>query len=231
MITKKRSMKVWSARRWASEFIVIVAGVIVALGANAMWGDWQDRRAEHAYLDQLRGDLDENLVRLRDAMKLEDTQHAAAGAAYAAVVRGDNISKDSAAAWMVTRRGVYYSDPRLLTGTVTTLISTGDLKLIRNSSLRQSIAGYSTRIQEDREEFNRFVASLQPPFDALREEGFRQHGTIADRAGFAAVVAAVTGRPGVAVQHALDGVLIASEIRSVYLKRMLETTQTLREAL
>ena len=226
VVEQKKALR-WNAQRWISEFVVIATGVLAALGANSLWERWQERKTEQVYVEQLRSDMRANIERLQAAVTLETQQHQAAAAAYNAVARGQVISSDSAEAWLIARRGVYYSDPRLLTGTVTALISTGDLRLLRNPTLRQAVAGYATQIREDRDEFDRFVASLQPPFEALRNLGFNGSATF-DRDQFGAVVAAVTGKPGRPVLAALDGVLVASEIRLFYLQRMLETTEQLR---
>jgi hypothetical protein len=230
-VIEQKSKRRWNAERWISEFVVIVAGVLVALSANSLWEGWHESRTERVYIEQLRIDMDENVRRLQAAIALEIQQQKAATAAFQAVTSGQPISRDSAQAWLITRRGVYYSDPRLLTGTVTELISTGNLRLLRNAALRQAVAGYATRIREDRDEFDRFVASLQPPFEVLRNEGFRNNPPGFPREDFGAVVAAVTGTPGKEVLAALDGVLIASEIRSFYLRSMLQTSEQLRKLL
>jgi hypothetical protein len=216
---------------WLREFMTIVAGVMVALACDSLWDQWQDRQAEAAYLQQLHSDLSENAKRISAAIALETQQHEAASAAYNAVAQRQSITQDSAKAWLITRRGVYYSDPRLMTGTVTELISTGDLRLLRNSAVRQAVAAYATQIREDRDEFDRFVQSLQPPFEALRALGFQNEHAIDRSIPFAPVVAALTGTPGREALAALDGVLVANEIRSFYLGRMLETTERLRKLL
>src|SRR5262245_6959792 len=93
------------ARRWFSEFIVIVAGVIAALGADSLWDAWQDRQSEQVYLQQLRSDIGENVRRLEAAIALETKQHEAGETAYRAVLGQQVITTDSAYAWMITRRG------------------------------------------------------------------------------------------------------------------------------
>jgi hypothetical protein len=218
-------------QEWLREFTTIVLGVMVALAADSLWDEWKDRQQEAAYVEQLRADVTENTKRINAAIALEKQQHEAANAAYNAVSRRQTITRDSAEAWLITRRGVYYSDPRLLTGTVTELVSTGDLRLLRNSAVRQAVATYATQIREDRDEFNRFVQSLQPPFEALRTLGFQNEQAIDRKIPFSPVVAAVTGTPGREALAALDGVLVANEIRLFYLQRMQETTDTLRKLL
>jgi hypothetical protein len=227
-VTEPRRATSWNISRWLSEFVVIVAGVLAALGANSVWGRWQDRKTEQVYVQQLRSDINENVKRLESAIALESEQHEGAAAAYRAVASGEIVTMDSARAWLITRRGVYYSDPRLLTGTVTALVSTGDLRLLSETRLRQAVAGYATQVREDRDEFDRFVESLQPPFEALRNLGFRKNIKGMPREQFGAVVTALVGKPGTEVLAALDGVLVANEIRAVYLRRMLETTKRLQ---
>jgi hypothetical protein len=50
-----RSWPAW--KRLAAEFIVIVVGVLVALGVDAARGAWEDQARVAAYLRQLRADL------------------------------------------------------------------------------------------------------------------------------------------------------------------------------
>src|SRR5687767_7199590 len=54
--------------RLAAEFAVIVIGVLVALGAQALWEHRQDRGRERAYLRQLLSDTRENELRLDTAI-------------------------------------------------------------------------------------------------------------------------------------------------------------------
>ncbi len=55
------------------EFVLIMAGVTVALGADALRSARQDRMREEEYLEQLRSDLAENRERLVAA--IEDEEH------------------------------------------------------------------------------------------------------------------------------------------------------------
>jgi hypothetical protein len=161
---------------------------------------------------------------------LEAAQRQAAAAAYQAVARHQTITRDSAEAWVNGRRGVYYSDPRILMGTVTALISTGDLGLLRDPAVRQAVAAYATQIREDREEFDRAVAFLLASVESLRALGFRQQQEVATGGlPSASTATALTGSPGRDALHALDGVLISNDIRVIYLRPMLETNDRLRE--
>jgi hypothetical protein len=128
--------------RLIAEFLLIVAGVTVALGADSLWSIRQDHARESEYLEQLRADLAENRARLDAAILDEETLGAAALAALEALARESPITADSARAWLVERRGFMYSDPRLLTGTFSGLIESGDLRLIRDPDVRKSIIAY-----------------------------------------------------------------------------------------
>ena len=91
--------------RLAAEFLLIFAGVTVALGADSLWSLRQDHARESAYLEQLRGDLAENRARLDAAILDEETLGVAALSALEALRRGSPIPADSARAWLVERRG------------------------------------------------------------------------------------------------------------------------------
>ncbi len=144
-------------RRAATEFVLIVTGVSVALGAQSLWDFGQDRDAEREYLSQLQSDLAENQRRLRDALELEEQQAAAAQAALNALAAGAEVPADSAQVWLMERRGLFYSDPRPITGTFSALVETGDLRLIRDSEKRNAIISYLAQIGADKTEFDRFV--------------------------------------------------------------------------
>lgn len=220
------------SRRWISEFALIVAGVSVALAADSLWKRWEDRKTEHGYVQQLRAELDENTNRLTSAIALEKGQRAPAVDAYRAIARGDLISHDSAMSWAITRRGVHYSDPRLLTGTVTTLISTGDLRLLRQPALRQAIAAYATQIHEDRAEFDRAVTLHFSSYESLRATAFRTGAELpadVDALFLSSAVSALTGHPGNQVLSAMDGIISSNHIRVIYLERMLQTNERLRK--
>jgi hypothetical protein len=78
--------------------------VLVALSANSLWEGWHESRTERVYIEQLRFDMDENVRRLQAAIALEIQQYEAADGCVSGVTRGQPISRDSAQAWLITRR-------------------------------------------------------------------------------------------------------------------------------
>lgn len=212
------------------EFLLIVAGVSVALGADSLWGVRQDRVRAGEYLEQLRSDLAENQQRLRVAIDQEEMQGAAALAAYKAVATGEPILADSAQAWLVDRRGVFYSDPRLLTGTFTGLIESGDTRLIRDPMKRISILAYLPQITADRDEFDRWVGIYLTRISPLRIAGL-EAPAYDPSVGGPSVQALVSVPVDPAVPVALDAAIHANRARLIYLRRMLAATDEVAQVL
>lgn len=210
-------------RRLLGEFALIVAGVTVALGADSLWDYWQDRVAEREYLTQLESDLVENQRRMDEAIELEKLQSAAGQSALKAIVAGGAIDADSAQAWLIERRALFYSDPRPLTGTFTALVETGDLRVIRDPKKRKAVIGYLSQITADKAEFDRFVDQTMGYIAQ-----FREAGTGPDRAwaslGASAVRALLEDPRNPVLSTALEGLITSCEIRLVYLNRMVEAT-------
>jgi len=136
-------------RAAAREFAVIVTGVLVALGAQAWWESRQEHQREREYLRQLLSDIRVNERRLAEAI----AQDSAGGAAVTRVLEtvdgaGPPPPADSLVGW-VSQAGSA-SDFQPLTGTYRALLGTGDLRLVRNDSLRALIVSYAAAM--DREE-------------------------------------------------------------------------------
>lgn len=212
------------------EFLLIVAGVSVALAADAFWEFRTEVQREAEYLGQIRSDLTENERRLLAALEDEDMIEASVQRAIDAFVLAQSVSPDSAQAWFHTRRGLNYADPRLLTGTIDALISTGDLRLIRDPSVRQGLMSYLPKIEQDRAEFDRWVGLGVDHVEQLRIIGLRASPD-GVRPDFPANAALTHARREPEVLEALHGLLQKHRVRQVYLERMLESSRSLSELL
>jgi hypothetical protein len=131
----------WLGRgRWfAAEFLVVVTGVLVALAVQAWYQRISDRRNEQDYLRQLASDLSET----KKLMAAADSTSRRGEHAGTMLVRAFNDPAppgDSVLHWLAGLGGVIYRLPVM--GTVEALIASGDLRLIRNDSLRAAIAAY-----------------------------------------------------------------------------------------
>ena len=216
--------------RAASEFVLIVAGVSVALAADSLWDFRQDRAAEREYLAQLRADLTENETRLVAALDLERQQAQAAQRALDALATGGPIAPDSAQLWLMEERGLFYSDPRPITGTLSALVQTGDLRLIRDLETRNALVSYLAQITADKTEFDRFVDESLTGIRMLRASGAAPAvawGELGDAAIRGFLRRPVPTDAPIALEH----IITASELRQVYLTRMLEATEATARAL
>jgi hypothetical protein len=211
-----------------SEVVVILVGVLAALWVDSMWQNRSDRAREGEYLEQLMSDSRENLGRLAASIDLERRHMGVAATLAAALEAPSRTPVDSVRAWLEQRDGSWwYSDPRLLDGTITALVETGDLTLIRDSHLRSAVLGYQSQLNADMAEFRRFV---QWGLEAQR------HLNIRGALGVSPAIApneALEVRWIVAMHGDAEGTVAARalhkayESRIWYLDQMSHTTETL----
>ncbi|NNF57256.1 MAG: hypothetical protein HKN04_03360 [Rhodothermaceae bacterium] len=141
----------WDWRRGAkwfgAEFLVVVTGVLVALALNAWWADRQDRSKEQFYLRQLASDLaeTERISAQRDQymVPFERAPRRLAQAYFLA----DLPPRDSIVAWASVAPVHNPMSPVL--GTVEAMVTTGDIGLIQDDSLRIAIVSYLDRTRSN----------------------------------------------------------------------------------
>lgn len=144
----------WRSRlRWfLAEFLVVVSGILVALALNAWWQDRRDAGREEAYLRQLVADLQETERRFAEADRRVAFADEGRTRLLHAFWTPDASPRDSVLYWADV--SAYYEDPRSVLGTVTALLSTGDLNLVRDDSIRSAITGFA-EAEERYAELNR----------------------------------------------------------------------------
>jgi hypothetical protein len=132
----------WSSSlRWfLAEFLVVVAGILVALAVSSWAQGRADITREQSYLHQLLADLTTNERDLAEAVDFFD-QRASASARvlhrfWQETPRADDAFVDDLSLPRTTRRF------RPVLGTAEALISSGDLNLIRSDAVRAAILGY-----------------------------------------------------------------------------------------
>lgn len=133
----------WRTRaRWfAAEFLVIVTGVLVAVALNGFYQRWQDARSEASYLTLLSRDLQFTTRQLQEKLAFETQQLNDGVMAYRALSatnRPANTAEISAALSKLAARRTL----ALREATYQDLLSTGNLRLIRNRELRDQIVEY-----------------------------------------------------------------------------------------
>lgn len=183
-------LKFGSRASWLlSETLVVVLGVLIALGLNDYWTDRQERALELQYLTRIHEDVitDAEVIDSWYGEKLQTKVHALE--VIAPIVNGlepvpgdiDSFFRD------VIDGGIGgTSSTRWFTRTtIEDLKSTGNLRLIRDVDLRRNIARYyhdfemlHIRSRDRRTGYTAFVASVLPVelggdviFSSLKEFG------------------------------------------------------------
>lgn len=141
----------WDWRRGATwfgaEFLVVVTGVLVALALNAWWAGVQDRSKEQFYLRQLVSDLSEtertSVQKDRFMAPFESAPRRLAQAYFLA----DLPPRDSIVAWASVAPVHDPMSPVL--GTVEAMVTTGDIGLVQDDSLRIAIVSYLDRTRSN----------------------------------------------------------------------------------
>jgi hypothetical protein len=134
--------------RAASGLVLIVVGVLAALGGDAVWQGRADVIREQELLRDLFEEFGENRERL--LADIEWSQESkAAGSAWADAMLGTTSPPlDSVAQLWVLASDWGRFDP--VTGSLRSVIDGGELNLIRNEDLRAAVAGWSDVAEEAR---------------------------------------------------------------------------------
>jgi hypothetical protein len=128
------------------EFVLIVAGVLVALTGNSWWESRQDERREDVYLRQLASDLEESERLLEEGISMTRGYYIGAANVLRAFHAAEPPPADSLARWIAASDG--YQNPQVVLGTVRGLIASGELRLIRDSQIRSAVLAYAQHADE-----------------------------------------------------------------------------------
>lgn len=133
----------WTESRGArlgAELIVILVGVLLALGVDAAWDVRQDQRRAEAYLDQLRTEVGVTRADVEQAVQREGRVAHYSAAVLRGVYEMPRPPSDSLTAWL--SRMFTSSSFVPTTSTVEALVATGDLQLVESDELRTEIVRY-----------------------------------------------------------------------------------------
>ena len=144
-----RSAQFALLRRWPEffiEFILIIAGILAALAIDGWVQDREDRRTERAYLELLRDDLVDIEGELQRYVEFEKN-NLKTGTTLYRTLEPDNTDRNvfelqGGFTDLAGRRTV-----QINSAAYTDLQSTGNLQVIRNQALRQSIVRYFTQTE------------------------------------------------------------------------------------
>jgi hypothetical protein len=138
----RRISEALRAMRWTQlvlELALLILGILIALAVDGWMDDRRDARLERAYLERLERDLQQNLVILDGFIDFESRQTADGVLVYRGLRGAPGIEREAIAAGLnhlANRRTL-----RLMRATYQDLLSTGNLGLIRDESLRDAIVG------------------------------------------------------------------------------------------
>jgi hypothetical protein len=130
-------------RRAATEFVTIVVGVLTALALNG-WAERREERAlEQTYLRSLAADLETQVTRFDAWLSAFDVRAAVAEQVWQAVTPGAVPTLAPVDMYDALVSGGTYHPPRLYSdATYQDLVSTGNLRLIRDQRLKSGILNY-----------------------------------------------------------------------------------------
>lgn len=130
--------------KWfASEFVVVVAGILVALGLQAWWQDRQDSSRGLEYQRQVLSDVRVSERTLRESIQFDRAHASATSRLSTALHASDSPSAGQALQWLQAYAG-WTADPRPILGNVNALIQTGEIRLVSNPEARRAMISYAS---------------------------------------------------------------------------------------
>lgn len=223
------------ARGWRAalrEFAIIVAGVLCALAAQSWWQAGEERRREQDYLRQLLADTRENERRLDAAIAVDSVAGASAGRLAGALFGGAPLpAPDTLAAWF---RGEAFasSDFQPLSGSYGALLMAGDLRLIRNDSLRALLVSYAATLEHEQVMLRLFLEqSVGEPDRLARPMPFLRGMFFDDSAPKPGDVDFERLREDPDAESVFFAVQVSNANRITHLRRLRDETRRLRRAL
>lgn len=148
--------------RWfAAEFVVVVAGVLVALAVSSWAQERRDHGREEAYLRQLSADLAANVEGLERAVGIHRERAEAAARVVQRFWQESPTVDDTLVHDLILPRSNARYRPIL--GTAEALISTGDLNLIRSDALRTAILAYVEGVNFKLSDIQRYEETYYRP--------------------------------------------------------------------
>ncbi len=129
-------------RRALAELVVIVAGVLIALWVEGLRQARTDRADERSYLERLEADLIADSARLAYRRGQEMRNAEAARLATRFVTDGWAVSRDTLEVLKAFHFAGFLNFLRLQRTTWDDLVATGNLKLLRDQTLRQALGLY-----------------------------------------------------------------------------------------
>lgn len=208
--------------RLLAELGVIIAGVLIALAVDAWWERQQEQERAEEYLQQLLVDLQQTQRSLQGAIEGDNRTLERVNSVLNRAYTGPFPPADS----LDLPSGYNFFEP--LTGTLTALVESGDLRLIDSDSVRFELLRFSALI-ESTEAVLRHMETLiwhsteQLSLGRARHSHAAARGAASSPGGRVQVdVAGLLNDPGII--SALQMQAVASQIRLFNLGRLEQPT-------
>lgn len=133
-------------RKLAFEFLVIVLGVLTALGVDEMRQASKDRDREQFYMHQIELDLEATRAQLGPAVDTYRSQLAASQAFLSGLNQRTHRANDSLD--VLVRRSSSFPEFRLIMGTIDGLMDGGDLGIVRSPAVRNALLTYRNVVED-----------------------------------------------------------------------------------
>jgi hypothetical protein len=151
------------------ELIVTTLGVLIALALNSGWGVRQDHLRERAYLRQLTADIDRSIAPAN--LPRAEAREARAEQATVALLRAFRAPAatpaDSLARWLYDAQDFTAYTP--INATAHALISSRDLSLIRDDSVRMIVIAMASTIDDRATRMHDYQLKWQAQAEALEQ--------------------------------------------------------------
>jgi hypothetical protein len=138
------------------EIILVVIGILIALQIN----NWNENRKESNYeqklLNELKSDFSYNKEELKRNIK-QAGDLAKNGDSLIAILSLPKKDVDLGKVWSYTRRLYGYSTFDPSNGALNNLISSGNLNIIKNDSLRMHLSKWSAMVEDVKEDEKRLI--------------------------------------------------------------------------
>jgi hypothetical protein len=144
-VSSKTSLRI----NWAQlglELIVVVGGILIALGIDSWAAERQDSELEAAFLQQLHDDLTRAEAQLADQLASTEAAEQFTLTLLEVAREERTASNDTLAAWLI--RAMWFSDPRPTVSTAQALAESENLYLLHSPGLRTAVVTLIDRINQ-----------------------------------------------------------------------------------
>lgn len=130
----------WTAL--VSELIIVVVGIFIAIQVDSWWQHRNDLERKAAYIERLTRDVKDDKIAIAYAVRLATLRKELAELLIATADNPDVARREPSKFLMAVRQAAYTYTPALDSHTFDELTSTGNLRLLRDETLKTALFDY-----------------------------------------------------------------------------------------